>query len=201
MSCRHLPYQILVLRKCPPIIKSTPIFGQRDKFHLDFLKSIPPIAKSGVELKYIDSISGIFWFACGLLLSLLSTKYQIGSLFKPGPGFLPFALGILLMLLSFMLLVSSSKRVLSVEQTKPSSMGVFRKRVLPAILIMLIACFAFDSIGSLITIFLLTISLMLVVGTRDWRKLLLTAFFSTLFVYLVFALLLQLDLPTGFFGI
>jgi len=105
------------------------------------------------------------------------------------------------MLLAFMLLVNWSRRVFTAEQMKPSSMGAVWKRVAPAILIMLIACFAFDSIGTLITIFLLTVSLMIVVGTRDWRKLLLTAFLSTLFVYLVFALLLRLDLPTGFLGI
>ena len=60
-------------------------------------------------MKYRDIIGGLFWLGVGVLFFVWSTRYPRGSLRQPGPGFIPAALGILLVLLSLMPFKSGSE--------------------------------------------------------------------------------------------
>ena len=57
-------------------------------------------------------ISGIFWLACGLLFTIWSTTYEIGSLLQPGPGLYPLVLGPLLIPLSLISYLDALKSLL-----------------------------------------------------------------------------------------
>ena len=70
-------------------------------------------------MKSSDLISVIFWLVVGLLLSLWSTRYQIGSLAQPGPGFYPLGLGVLLIFFSLILLGQGTR---SSQATKKASL-------------------------------------------------------------------------------
>ena len=152
-------------------------------------------------MKYAHFIGVIFWLAVGLLLSLWSLSYNIGTLTQPGPGFYPLGLGSLLIFFSLILLGQGIRSSLTTKKVSPFSVSGGSKRVAYAVLILLLLAFFFETIGYLITFFLLIMLLMAGAGLRNWKRILLVAFFSALGVYLVFILLLQQPLPRGFLGV
>jgi len=156
-------------------------------------------------MKSSDLISVIFWLIVGLLLSLWSTRYEIGSLTQPGPGFYPLGLGILLIFFSLILLGQSIRSSQAMKKVAPfpASASGWKKvaRVAYVVLVLLLLTFFFETLGYLLTFFLLIMLLMAGAGLRSWKRILLVAFFSALGVYLVFVLLLQQPLPRGFLGL
>lgn len=152
-------------------------------------------------MKYTELISGIIWLVFGILISVWSTSYKIGSLTRPGPGFLPLALGLLLILLSLILLRQTQKASTITQRIASSSPPGRWKKVAFTGLILLLVPFLFETMGYLLTIFLLIVFLMLGAELKSWKKTLFVAFFSALGVYLVFVLLLKQQLPRGFLGI
>lgn len=151
--------------------------------------------------KYTDFISGIFWLGIGILLSIWSTSYQIGSLLQPGPGFLALALGLLLILLSLILVGKGIKSSLAAQTGPTAFLFGGWKKVAYTVLILVLGAFFFETIGYLLTFFLLIMLLMRGAGPQSWKKILLMAFCSALGVYLVFVLLLKQPLPRGLLGI
>jgi putative tricarboxylic transport membrane protein len=152
-------------------------------------------------MKYSDLISVIFWLGVGVLLSLWSLSYNIGTPTQPGPGFYPLGLGILLIFFSLILLGQTIRSPKAAKKISPFSVSGGWKRVAYTVLILLLLAFLFERIGYLITFFLLIMLLMVGAGRQSWKRILLVAFFSALGVYLVFVLLLQQPLPRGFLGV
>jgi hypothetical protein len=147
-----------------------------------------------------DFIAAIFWLVAGVLLSIWAATYSLGTLFRPGPGFVPLILGILLIFFSIILLGKSKKCDAGPSAPFDSTSGRWKK-VAYTVLILILAAFVVERIGYLFTIFLLVALLMRGVEPQSWRTTLLTAFFSTLGIYLVFDLLLKQPLPRGFLRI
>jgi putative tricarboxylic transport membrane protein len=152
-------------------------------------------------MKYAHFIGVIFWLAVGLLLSLWSLSYSIGTLTQPGPGFYPLGLGVLLIFFPLILLGQGIRSSPETKKVPPFSISGGWKRVAYVVLILLLLTFLFETIGYLITFFLLIMLLMAGAGLKSWKRILLAAFFSALGVYLVFVLLLQQPLPRGFVGV
>ena len=145
-----------------------------------------------------DLISGIFWLILGLILSIWSTRYQIGTLIQPGPGFLALALGLLLILLSLILLCGEMKRSsFAFRETSLSHSEGHWRKVVYTVSVLILAAFFFEQMGYVITFFFLILLLMRGAGRQSWKRILLVAFLSTLGVYLVFVLLLEQPLPLG----
>jgi hypothetical protein len=154
-------------------------------------------------MRYSDFVSGLFWLIVGLLLSIWSLTYEIGILTRPGPGYLPLALGIIIILLSLILLFGHwKKRASPTKQTALSSPTHSRwKKMVYTVVVLLATGFFFETLGYLITIFLLIALLMMGAEPQSWKKALITAFLTTLGVYLIFVLLLEQPLPRGFLGV
>jgi hypothetical protein len=153
-------------------------------------------------MKYSDIISGFFWFFVGLGLSIWSLTYETGRLTQPGPGYLPLALGIILILLSLILLLGQRKRASGKKQIVSSSpRGSGWKKVVYTVLVLAVAAFFFEEVGYLITFFVLIVLLMKGAEAQSWKRILLTAVLATLGVYIVFVLLLQQPLPRGYLGV
>lgn len=146
-------------------------------------------------MKHRDLISGLFWLAVGILLSILSANYTVGNIVEPGPGFLPLILGILIIFLSLIVLIGTRK---SSPEGKVASSGEGGwKRVSYAVLVLIVLAFFFEKIGYLITFFLLMFLLMIGAGGQSWKRIVLTALFSAVGVYVIFVLLLEQPLPSG----
>ena len=155
-------------------------------------------------MKYSNFISGLFWLFIGLLLSVWSlTTYEIGRLTHPGPGYLPLALGIILILLSLILLIAQWKK-----RTSPTKRPVLSsttpggwKKIVYTVLVLAVTAFFFETLGYLLTFFILIVLLMKGAAYQSWKRILLTAFLTTLGVYLIFVLLLEQPLPRGLLGV
>lgn len=153
-------------------------------------------------MKYSDLISGIFWLVTGLLLSIWSTSYKIGSILNPGPSFLPLALGLLLVLFSLILLGQAKKSSHNKKKVPSSFLPGGWKKICYTVLILLLATFLFETIGYLLTVFFLIVFLMMSEAElKSWKKIFITALLTGLGIYIVFVLLLKQPLPRGFLGI
>lgn len=147
-----------------------------------------------------DFVAVAFWLAVGLSFTVWSATYPIGSLYRPGPGFVPLILGILLIFLSFVLLKKAINSRSSQNVTFASSASG-PKKVAYTALILILSAVLFETIGYLLTIFLLVALLMRAVEPQSWRATLLTAFSAASAIYLVFDLLLKQPLPRGMLGV
>ncbi len=150
-------------------------------------------------MKYSDLISGIFWLVVGLVFTIWSTRYQIGSMVRPGPGLLPLGLGIFLIFLSLVFLLGQARKsFFDLQRASSFSAPGGARKVAYAVLIMILATFSFEKLGYLLTVFLLIVFLMLGTEFKSWKRIILSAFFTALGIYLVFVLLLEQPLPRGF---
>jgi hypothetical protein len=154
-------------------------------------------------MKHRDIVSASFWLVIGLGLSIWSlTSYEIGRLTQPGPGYLPLVLGIILILLSLIVLLGQMKKA---PGTRPVVVAAPRpggwKKVLYTVLLLMVAAFFFERVGYLLTFFFMILLLMKGAEWQSWKRILLTAFLTTLGVYIVFVLLLEQPLPRGFLGV
>ena len=152
-------------------------------------------------MKYAGLIGAIFWLAIGMALSIYSTRYEIGSLVQPGPGFFPLGLGMLLTLLSLGVALGQVKRF-SLDAARPAPPGERGwKKVAYTVSILAVAALFFERAGYLLTFFLLVLLLMRVAGGQSWKRIFLVAFGAALGVYTVFVLLLEQPLPRGLLGV
>jgi hypothetical protein len=136
----------------------------------------------------------------GLLLSIWSTRYQIGSVIQPGPGFLPLGLGLFVVLLSLILVAQGARSSHIVQTLSTTSLFPGWKKVAYTVSILILAIFFFERIGYLLTFFLVIMFLMRAAGPESWKKIFTVAFCSALGIYLVFVLLLEQPLPRGLLG-
>jgi hypothetical protein len=152
-------------------------------------------------MKYPNLISGLFWLALGLLLSIWSLSYPIGGVSQPGPGFSPLASGILLILFSLVLLARARKPS-PTEKEGPStySPGGWKK-VVYIVLILLLTTFLFEKMGYLLTIFLLVFLSLSAGDFKSWKKIFLITLFTLLGFYVLFVRLLEQPFPRGLLGI
>ena len=57
-----------------------------------------------------DQLSGFFWLAISIFVCLESVQARVGTFRSPGPGFLPFWLGVILGTFSIILVITSILR-------------------------------------------------------------------------------------------
>ncbi|HLB16425.1 MAG TPA: tripartite tricarboxylate transporter TctB family protein [Burkholderiales bacterium] len=142
-----------------------------------------------------DQVSGAALAIAGVLIALQSWQYPIGSLAEPGPGYLPFALGVALAGFGALVAIAGGQS----PAFRWAQFGDGPKAL--AILAGLaFAALALERLGYRITIAVLLLYYLGVLERRPWaRTLVLTAIVS-LGSYYVFARLLRVPLPIGMSG-
>src|SRR3990170_1258709 len=87
-----------------------------------------------------DRISGFFWLIFSVFVSYESHKLGLGTLYKPGPGFLFFWIGVAIGILSVTVVLRSF------ESRKPHEGReiVFKKSNLTKVLLVLISLFLYS---------------------------------------------------------
>ncbi len=144
-----------------------------------------------------DRISGFFWLIFSLFVSYESYRLGLGTLYKPGPGFLFFWIGIVIGILSVTVLLRSF------GSRKPNEVReiAFKKSHLTKVLLVLISLFLYslfmERLGFLIVTLLLFIFLLGVVEKKKWSFSVLVSLIVTVIAYLVFEKGLQSQLPAG----
>jgi putative tricarboxylic transport membrane protein len=123
-------------------------------------------------------------------------RLSLDDIHNPGPGFMPFALGIALLLLSFL--------VFLVPGEKPKEAGLNREALRRNLLILaglVIYMLLFKPLGFYLTTFLLLVYLMKLSGEKGLKRSVVISFVTVFLIYIVFYRLLVIPFPQGILGI
>ena len=127
-----------------------------------------------------------------------SIHLSMGRWRHPGPGFFPFGLAIVLVLLSLALLSRHWKKDSSPSPFWPGRTWL---RPLLGVLSQVFYALLYDMIGFILTTFLFLIIWMWVIERLRWRTILSISIGTTVALYLIFNLFLEVPLPPGFLGL
>ncbi len=146
-----------------------------------------------------DIISTLFWLIIGIMVSLGSVKLHIGQPTNPGPGFMSFYAGILLIILSLLSAVINIRKR-RIKTSIPLSLGLSTNLIV--VVCSFFGCaLVFETLGYLISIGLFVFVLFKITAPKKWLSPLICSIGVALGVYLVFSLLLQLNFPRGIFNL
>lgn len=139
-----------------------------------------------------DFWSGLMFLAVGIAFAWGSTEYSFGSSARPGPGYFPFGLGILLALLGAAVLF----KALTLESEGGDPVGPFAWRPL-LVVVGAIVLFgvALPRLGLAITLPLLIVVSSLASDEFRWRDALLSCVVLTLGSWAIFVWGLKLVIP------
>jgi putative tricarboxylic transport membrane protein len=119
----------------------------------------------------------------------------MGRLKHPGPGFLPFGLAIVLIILSLILIFSKRKKGAASTPFWPHRTWL---RPLLGVAILIFFALVVERAGFLITTFIFLVIWMGVIERIRWLTIISISIGTTAALYLIFALFLDVPLPMGF---
>ena len=139
-----------------------------------------------------DFFSGLLLIFVGAAFAIGATGYNFGAAVRPGPGYFPFGLGIILAVLGVIVFITSFVR----RCTDGDPIGAIPWRPL----ICVVGAIVFFAIGLPRLGFVIAFPLMIVLTSYastefTWKGALLTALVLTIASYLIFIFGLQLNIP------
>ncbi len=147
-----------------------------------------------------DQSSSLFWLVIGIGIALYSLKYGFGNLHEPGPGFITFFAGTILIILSLSLFFSSFRDQKAQTRLQTLWAGLDPGKVLYVIVILVVYTFLLKSVGFLISTFFLLSLLFRVKGTYRLKTIFLMSLLVTVGSYIIFEIWLKAQLPKGVLG-
>ncbi|MDI6755407.1 MAG: tripartite tricarboxylate transporter TctB family protein [Thermodesulfobacteriota bacterium] len=153
-------------------------------------------------MKKGDRVFSVICMGLSLWLVLESLKFQYLSKFGPGPGFLPFWLGIVLGVISIFKFISTFNKKKVSEGNEPRLPG-WKSLSRLGLIMLIMAGFALfmNILGFILTVFFfVSILLFALEGVGILKSIYYGIMFSA-FIFLVFRYLLEVDLPKGWLGI
>jgi len=145
-----------------------------------------------------DVKSSLFWALIGILFCIGGFHYGIRRSGIPGPGFLPFVTGIILVALSLILLISRflDRGGRAGPKEEPMPGGLALSRILIVLGALCLYVLILEPLGFMVTTFLFMIVL-LRLEPRKWMFILLVSIGATAFFFVLFKVLLRVPLPSG----
>jgi putative tricarboxylic transport membrane protein len=147
-----------------------------------------------------DKKSSLIWFLFSLLvIAGTLSSYSIGSLSKPGPGFLPLLCALAMATLSLVVFFQSLWKERQGEKKFGEPLFTPRWPKIALALSALLAYFILlEPLGYLTITFLFILGALKVIEPGSWRSALAEAIAATLFSYILFEVWLKVLLPKGF---
>jgi len=143
----------------------------------------------------------VFWILLSLFIMFFSRSIGLGEFRSPGPGLMPFLVGLFLLLISLYALIRSLLRRSGREKTLNREGSKIHFRKIGLVLFLLLAyALLLEKIGYLITAFLMLVFLFRSADSKGWRFVLITSTVTALITY-VFFTYLGLRFPPGILGI
>jgi putative tricarboxylic transport membrane protein len=147
-----------------------------------------------------DRISGTFWLCFSVLIIIQSYRLGLGTLHKPGPGFLFFWVNILLGIMSLVILV----RTWIGKKPEGVQPALFEGQNIPKIIFVLLSLFLYvilmETLGFILVTFFLFIFLLGMIEKKRWRLTVFVSVVVTVISYLIFEIWLKSMLPKGLLG-
>jgi len=162
-------------------------------------------------VKRSDPMSSIIFLIISAVIIWQSVSMPMGRVSKPGPGFLPFWLGIILALLSSILWLEPILRKQPPgkgQSISPPTQGPpvseekgWPKNVILAAVSLIAYALLMEFLGFIISTLLLLSFYLHFIGKQKWWVVLGGSVFFTLISHLIFKVGLQVQLPMGIFRI
>jgi len=154
-------------------------------------------------MKKKDLIPAFIWMGLGIAVAVISYELQLGTLRNPGPGLMPFLLGILLSLCSVPILISCLLTIRNKAKQGDEGIwsGVEFKRLIFVVFSLVCYAMILEKVGFVIATFFLLIILFKVIGSRKWLFALMTSAIVVLLSYLLFVVFLKVEMPSGLWRI
>jgi len=139
-----------------------------------------------------DFVSGLLFLVVGVAFAWGATEYSFGTSARPGPGYFPFGLGILLALLGALVLF----KALTLESEGGDPIGDIAWRPL-LVIVAAVAIFgiALPRLGLIVTLPLLITLAALASKEFHWRDVLISSVVLTVGSWALFILGLKLTIP------
>jgi len=147
-------------------------------------------------MKAHDRWTSLFWLALSGAVLIESLRLGIGTLRNPGMGFVAFGVSGLLGFLSLLLFLQSFS---GQEKTGSVFSGALWKRVLSALIALVIYAKVMPMLGYIIATFLLMSFLFWIVRGKKWWWAIFSSFLATLTSYYIFSKWLNCQFPEGIF--
>lgn len=139
-----------------------------------------------------DFWSGLMFVVVGIVFAWGSTEYSFGSSARPGPGYFPFGLGVLLAILGGMVLF----KALTIESENGDPIGDIAWKPLVVLVVAVIFFgIALPRLGMAITLPILIILSALAGDEFHWKDALLNAIILTVGSWIIFVWGLKLIIP------
>ena len=149
-----------------------------------------------------DQFNGVLFLIISILICFGSIGFPYGNVHNPGPGFLPFWLGVVLGLLSIILLIRTS---LQRKETRLFRQVLTEKirwgKVLITVVALILYGVLMEYVGFLLLTFLFMACLMRFVDPQSWKRVIGWALVGSVGSYLIFEVWMKLRLPKGFLGV
>jgi len=149
-----------------------------------------------------DQFNGVLFLIISILICFGSIHFPYGNVHNPGPGFLPFWLGVVLGLLSIILLIRTS---LQRKETRLFRQVLTEKirwgKVLITVVALILYGVLMEYVGFLLLTFLFMACLMRFVDPQSWKRVIGWALVGSVGSYLIFEVWMKLRLPKGFLGV
>jgi putative tricarboxylic transport membrane protein len=155
------------------------------------------VDRTSIRQSRVDQVSALLWLIVGIVVLIGSLDLRYRDEYGPGPGFLPFWLGLGLIFLGLMLLA----RAIFGRKDKEEDISLPSKYATLQMSLVMVGFFGFvflgDKVGFLPCIGLMFLFLLAVVERRGWKFSLAMSLISALFFWVVFEVGLKLRLPLG----
>jgi putative tricarboxylic transport membrane protein len=149
-------------------------------------------------MKFHHHLGGVLGITIGIYVAVSAYRLGIGSLHKPGAGFIFFWAGILLAAMAGIDLLNSLKEKKRAE--KPLWKGFRWDKVILVLIGLSAYAYFFDALGFLPSTFLIMFFLFKAVEPIKWVNAILGSLLTMAIVYAVFGVWLKVPFPAGFLG-
>ena len=153
-------------------------------------------------MKKYDLVGGLIWSALGISLCVGSIMLKLGTLHRPGTGFMPFLAGLFLGALGLILVFSSISERLE-EKRSLSGKKLWVTENWKSFLLTLMALFGymflFEVLGFIVTTFLFFLFLFKLGNPKKWLMPLVFSGITVVLSYLIFSVWLMCPFPKGVF--
>ena len=140
----------------------------------------------------------LFWFAVGIFFALIAANMILGTFRKPGPGFLPLGMALLLIFCSLIELLYGLRGPI-----KPIGVILWKR---PAFVLVSVFFYSYllELIGFLFSTFFLMVvlfALLMSPKKHKWSSVIFCSAISALVAWLVFKILLRIPFPVPLIGV
>ena len=151
-------------------------------------------------MKRKDLIGGLFFMGAGLLFALYARSVDIGTWDEPGPGFLPFYGGVLMLFLTVLLVAGNLGRAAAQAAEPFFAEKDSWKRVCSVALSLIGFNLLLRPLGFVPVTFLFVGFLVKFIFPQGWLKSVVTAAAATACARIIFVNFLEINFPKGILG-